>query len=160
MKQAVDEMRASGYKGVIAIPCIEFANMCGVFDGEDYEGSSWLQSRPYDPLHQLIAEAHIYGNNECDAAACFNSSLLPITKSVPLIFGETGETYQGTSCAVQFIPSVMDWADAHGVGYEAWTWDTWGNCGVLIANWSGAPYSPWARWVRAHYALDATRWGE
>lgn len=45
----------------------------------------------------------------------------------------------------------MGWADAHGVGYEAWTWDTWGGCGVLISDYNGTPASTWARWVNSHY---------
>jgi hypothetical protein len=159
MQQAVDVMRGEGYRGVISIPCIDYAQMCGVVDGTDFEGSSWLASRPNDPLHQLVAEAHVYGETLCDTLSCFDSSMLPITKVVPLIFGEVGETYNGSSCAAQYVPAALEWADAHGVGYEAWTWDTWGNCEVLIANWSGTPYSSWATWVRTHYVGDTQRWG-
>ena len=31
----------------------------------------------------------------------------------------------------------MAWANTNGVSYIAWTWDTWGNCGVLISNYDG-----------------------
>ncbi|HXO17520.1 MAG TPA: hypothetical protein VN909_05070, partial [Candidatus Dormibacteraeota bacterium] len=104
-----------------------------------------------DPKHQLIAEAHVYGKNLCDTAACFDSSMRPIAKVVPMIFGETGETYDGSDCYPNYIPTFMNWADAHGVGYEAWTLDTWGGCGVLISDYNGTPANAWATWVQQHY---------
>jgi len=154
MQQAVDLMRSAGYNGVISIPCIDYANACGKIDGSDYGGSTWLKSRPSDPDNQLIAEAHVYGLNLCDTVACFNSSMRPIAKVVPMIFGETGETYNGSGCTPQYISTFMNWADGHGIGYEAWTWDTWGGCGVLIKNYNGAPGPPWAAWVKRHYRSD------
>jgi endoglucanase len=77
--------------------------------------------------------------------------MVPLTKRFPLIFGETGETYNASSCADAYISRFLDWADANGVGYEAWTWDTWGGCGVLVKNYDGAPSSAWATWVKKHY---------
>lgn len=151
MRQAVDLMRAAGYHGVISIPCIDYANACGKIDGSDYNGSTWLKSHPKDPDGQTVAEAHVYGKNLCDTTSCFDSSMRPITKVVPMIFGETGETYDGSDCGSSYISTFMRWADAHGVGYEAWTWDTWGGCGVLITSYSGTPSSAWARWVKQHY---------
>ncbi|MBV8118152.1 MAG: cellulase family glycosylhydrolase [Candidatus Eremiobacteraeota bacterium] len=151
MQQAVTLMRGAGYNGVISIPCIDYANACGKINGSNYDGSTWLKSRPSDPNNQLIAEAHVYGKNTCDTPACFDSSMRPITKVVPLIFGETGETYDGSDCGSSYISTFMNWADAHGVGYEAWTWDTWGGCGVLIKDYNGTPASTWAKWVEHHY---------
>ena len=151
MREAVKRMRTAGYTGVISLPCIDYANACGKIDGAKYNGSTWLEARPNDPMHQLVAEAHVYGKNLCDTVACFNSSMRPITKKVPLIFGETGETYDGSDCEPNYIPTFMNWADAHGVGYEAWTWDTWGNCGVLISKYDGTPGNDWATWVQQHY---------
>lgn len=151
MKQAIGRMRGAGYEGVIALPCIDYANMCGKFHGAEYGGSTWLKSRPKDPAGQTIAEAHVYGKNLCDTLACFNEGMRPVSRSVPLIFGETGETYDGSQCDAHYISRFMTWADANGVGYEAWTWDAWGGCGVLIADYGGTPSSPWARWVKRHY---------
>jgi hypothetical protein len=151
MQQAVNLMRKAGYAGVISIPCIDYANACGKIGGSKYGGSTWLEQRPRDPLHQLAAEAHVYGKNLCDTTACFNSSMRPVTRKVPMIWGETGETYDGSDCDPNYIPAFMKWADAHGVGYEAWTWDAWGGCGVLISDYNGAPANAWAAWVQRHY---------
>jgi|SRR5579872_899435 len=156
MQQAVDVMRKAGFHGVISIPCIDYANACGEMpDGTYYDGSSWLRSRPHDPDHQLVAEAHVYGKNLCDTVACLDSSMAPVAKVAPLIFGETGETYDASDCGSAYISTFMNWADRHGVGYEAWTWNTWGNCGVLIKSYDGAPYSGFGSWVRTHYAARA-----
>ena len=45
----------------------------------------------------------------------------------------------------------VNWADAHGVGYEAWQWDTWGNCLDLIADFTGTPNGAYGNWIRSHY---------
>jgi endoglucanase len=142
MQQAVTVMRRAGYRGVIAIPGIDYAN----------DLSGWLSHMPKDPLHQLMAEAHVYGKNTCSAAPCFNATLARIAAHVPLILGETGETYDGSDCGSSTISKILTWADAHGVSYEAWTWDTWGNCSALIADYTGKPFSAYGAWVRAHYA--------
>ncbi|HKU80605.1 MAG TPA: cellulase family glycosylhydrolase [Candidatus Tumulicola sp.] len=151
MKQAIARMRGAGYEGVVALPCIDYANMCGKFHGSDYGGSTWLKSRPNDPAGQTIAEAHVYGKNLCDTVTCFNEGMRPVSRAVPMVFGETGETYDGSQCDSHYISRFMTWADANGVGYEAWTWDAWGGCGVLIADYDGTPSSAWARWVKRHY---------
>jgi endoglucanase len=145
MQEAVTIMRKNGYRGVIAIPGIAYAN----------DLSHWLSHRPKDPLHQLVAEAHIYGKNTCDTPACFDETLAPVAKRVPLIFGETGETYDASSCASDHISSFFDWADAHKVGYLAWAWNAWRNCSALIRDYGGQPYGDYGAWVQARYA--ATR---
>ena len=143
MQQAVDVMRAAGYRGVISIPGVNYAN----------DLSDWLSHQPRDPRRQLIAEAHVYGKNGCSDVDCFNRTLAPVARRVPLILGETGETYDASSCGSDTISRVMRWADAHQVGYSAWTWDTWGNCSALIADYSGKPYSAYGAWVKSHYLL-------
>jgi endoglucanase len=97
-----------------------------------------------------MAEAHIYGKNVCSTTACFDSQLAPVAASVPMIFGETGESYDDSSCGGTNVTTFMNWADAHGVGYEPWTWNTWGTCGSLISSWSGTPANTYGTAVRTH----------
>ena len=118
MQQAVNVMRQAGYREVIAIPGIDYAN----------DLSQWLSHEPRDPLAQLIAEAHVYGKNTCDTTSCFDAHMAPVAAKAPLIFGETGESYDDSDCGSSYISTFLTWADAHDVGYEAWTWDTWGSC--------------------------------
>jgi len=146
MQQAVTLMRQAGYGGPIVIPCIDYANQCA-----NYGGSSWLASHPTDPDNQLLAEAHIYGKNSCDTTTCFNSDLAPLAQQFPLVFGETGETYDASDCGSSYISTFLNWADSHGVGYETWTWTAWGNCSALISDFGGTPANAYAQWVHDHY---------
>jgi endoglucanase len=141
MQQAVTVMRGAGYKGVISIPGVQYAN----------DLSHWLSHMPKDPLHQLIAEAHVYGKQICASTACLDKTYAPVAAKVPLIFGETGESYDDSDCGSSTIASLLGWADAHGVGYEAWAWDTWGTCGSLISSYSGTPHGAYGSYVRQHY---------
>ena len=98
-----------------------------------------------------MAEAHVYGGNGCAWTTCFDSELRPVAASVPLQFGETGETYDDSSCGSTNIATFMNWADAHNVGYQAWSWDTWGTCGSLISDYNGTPANAYGTWVKSHY---------
>jgi hypothetical protein len=143
MQEAVTIMRRAGYRGIISIPGIAYAN----------DLSKWLTHMPKDPRRQLIAEAHVYGKNTCSSVACFDATLAPVARRVPLVFGETGETYDASSCGSSNISTFLRWADAHRVGYLTWTWNAWGNCSALIGDFSSAqPFSPYAAWVKSHYA--------
>lgn len=130
MQQAVTVMRAAGYHGIISIPGINYAN----------DLTQWLSHRPADPDNALIAEAHIYGNNTCGAqnnGACLTNTVAPVAQVVPVVFSETGETYDASECTSANMQIILPWADAHGIGYAAWTWDTWGNCSALISDFTG-----------------------
>lgn len=147
MQQAVTVMRQAGYNGIIAIPGIDYANNL----------SEWLSHMPRDPRHQLIAEAHVYGGQTCSTDPCFQASYAPVARRVPLVFGETGEDYTNKDCGTGAISTIVDWADAHGVGYESWAWDDWGNCGILIRNYAGQPFSAYGAWIRSHYVARRAR---
>lgn len=146
MQQAVDTIRAAGYRGVISIPGIDYAN----------DLTQWLSHQPRDPLHQLIAEAHVYGKNVCSSTGCLNRTMAPVARRVPLIFGEVGETYDDSSCGSANISRFLPWATAHAAGYAAWTWDTWGNCESLISDYAGKPANAYGAFVRSYYTGLAT----
>ena len=135
-------VRSTGATNVVTASGIDYANNL----------SAWLANKPSDPLNQLMAEAHVYGKNACASTSCFDSNYAPVANSVPLVFGETGETYDASSCGSSNVSTFMSWADAHNVGYEAWVWDTWGNCSSLISDYNGTPANAYATWVKNHYA--------
>ena len=141
MQQAVTVMRRAGYDGIIAVPGIGYAN----------DLSQWLSHMPRDPRHNLIAEAHVYGGQVCDDVKCFRATYAPVARHVPLIFGEVGESFNSKDCGTSHIATIVNWADAHDVGVEAWAWDTWRNCGILIRNYAGTPFSAYGAWIRARY---------
>jgi hypothetical protein len=141
MQQAVNVMRAAGYNGPISIPCITYANDC----------TQWLSHRPSDPQNALLAEAHVYGGNACMTPSCFNSQMLPVAQSVPMIWGEVGEMYDASDCGSSIVSTNIPWAFANTVGVEAWTWTTWANCSALIADYTGTPFSAIGQWIKNYY---------
>lgn len=47
---------------------------------------------------------------------------------------------------------LVDWADARGIGYLAWTWDAWPQCNgpTLITDYDGTP-TAYGAGIRSHY---------
>jgi hypothetical protein len=141
MQGALDAVRSTGARNVVLVSGIDWANNL----------SQWLTYRPSDPLGQLAAEAHVYGNNACGSNACLDAQVAPVAQVVPVVFGETGPSYDDSDCGSTNISRLMTWADAHNIGYEAWTWNTWGTCNSLISNYDGTPRGAYGTWVRNHY---------
>lgn len=144
----INTIRATGATNVIADQCVQWSNDC----------SQWLSNEPNDPDGQLIAEAHVYGKNACDTTACLDQTMAPVAQKVPLIFGELGETYDGSDCngSSSYTSTFMKWADAHNVSYQAWTWDTWGNCHLaLISSYSGTPDGAYGSYVKQHLLAES-----
>jgi len=140
----VDAIRQGGANQPITLSGLDWANTM----------TSWLYYKPNDPAEQLIAEAHVYGGNTCQSTSCFDSQMKPVAQVVPMIWGEVGEDYMGIDCTSNNIANFLAWADANGVSYQPWTWDTWGNCLSLISDYSGTVNggSAYASYVQSHLA--------
>jgi endoglucanase len=145
MQQIVDTIRSAGATQPIAVPGIDFAN----------DLSAWVAYRPHDPRDELVAEFHLYGNNRCATPACWDREEVPVLRRVPLLTGELGESYDDSRCGASFLSEYLAWADAHGVGYQAWTWNTWGTCSSLIRGFDGTPAGVYGQTYRAHLAALA-----
>jgi hypothetical protein len=142
MQGALNAVRSTGATNPVTASGIDYANNL----------TQWLANKPSDPLNQLIAENHVYGGNTCYTPSCLTTQDGPVLAQVPIIFGEYGETYDASSCGSSNTAAMIGWADSHGVGYEAWTWDTWGNCSSLISDFNGTPANAYGTWVKNHYA--------
>jgi hypothetical protein len=127
--------------------------------GLDYSNdlAEWLAHRPPDT--QLVASFHNYPAQLCSAAACWDSAIASVARSVPVITGEFGEQ----DCSDTFDKAYMTWADAHGVGYLMWAW--WDPdpgidaCHELaLLNADGSPRFPNGTALKSHLAtLPATQ---
>ena len=129
MQTLVKTVRASGFHGPIMLGGIAWSN----------DLTQWLRWRPADPDRQLIASFHLYDFTGCANEDCWNGTIAPVAKVVPVVTGEVGEK----DCAHGFIDSYMAWADAHGISYLGWTWNVW-DCRAgpaLISAWDGTPTS-------------------
>ncbi len=110
--------------------------------------SKWLEYAPVDPAGQLVAGAHIYNFSSCNTVACWDATIAPVAAKVPVVTGELGTT----ECSAAFVDSYMDWADARGVSYIPWTWNTW-DCKSgpsLITAYDGTP-TPYGSAVKQRF---------
>jgi endoglucanase len=64
--------------------------------------------------------------------------------------GEVGSSYDATDCGPGRLGQILQWADAHGVGYAAWTWDAWQTCSALIRDYTGQPAGAIGEWLRSY----------
>ncbi len=140
MQTLVNAVRATGATNVILTGGLTWTN----------DLSQWLQYKPKDRTGNLMASWHSYNFNGCVTPACWDSTIGAVAAKVPVVAGEIGQN----SCAHDYIDQVMAWADAHGVGYLAWTWNPWGVCdtygNVLITDWNGTPTATFGEGYKAH----------
>ena len=128
MQSLVDAVRGAGATQPVMLGGLRWAN--------DLTG--WLAHRPHDTAGQEVASFHLYNFNACVNAGCWDSQIGPVAAAVPLVTGELGEN----DCGHGFIDGYMPWADAHGVSYLGWAWNTDFNCNSgpgLISNYNGTP---------------------
>jgi hypothetical protein len=126
MQSLVTAVRLTGAAQPIMVGGLAWAN----------DLSGWYANKPADPANALVASFHNYNFNVCDPT-CWNNTVAPLAAQVPVVTGELGEN----DCAHTYIDQYMPWADAHGISYLGWTWDTWdcANGPALISNYDGTP---------------------
>jgi hypothetical protein len=126
MQSLVNAVRATGATQPIMVGGLAWSN----------DLSGWSANKPTDPANALVASFHNYNFNLCDPT-CWTSTVAPLAAQVPVVTGELGEN----DCLHGYIDQYMSWADAHGISYLGWTWDTWdcSNGPALISNYDGTP---------------------
>jgi endoglucanase len=154
MQQLLNAVREAGAVQPVMVGGLNYSgDPCGIYDDAGNSGScAWNSYEPNDPLHQLIVSFHTYNWSACNTLACWNSNLVPLAESIPIVTGEFGET----DCATGFIGEFMDWANEHNISYLAWSWEppptaNKGSCIAstggddtgtnleLLSNWQGDP---------------------
>ena len=97
-------------------------------------------------LHSSIRQTAFSGT-------CYDNEYAPVLSQMPFMFGEFGESVDGSDCTVTAVNTLMSWADQHGAGYSAWDWDTWGGCLQLITDYTtGNPDGNWGTAYKNHLA--------
>jgi hypothetical protein len=127
MQPLVDAVRATGAKNPIMVGGLDWAN----------DLSGWLAHEPKDPEGAIVAAWHSYPGEGCSSTTCWDANVAPVAAQVPLVTGEVGDH---VCTATSYVPALLPWADAAGLSYLGWTWNTWGDCdNVLIADYAGTP---------------------
>jgi hypothetical protein len=138
MQSLVNAVRGTGATNVIMLGGLAWSN----------DLSQWLTYKPTDSANNLVAAWHTYNFNACSNTSCWDTQVAPVAAQVPVVAGEIGQN----SCAHDYIDQVMSWADTHGIGYLAWTWNPWGCSGgnVLIQAYDGTPTVTYGQGYKAH----------
>ncbi len=151
MQSLLTAVRSTGATNVIMLGGLRFAN----------DLSGWMQYKPTDPLNQLSASFHMYGqsdtkNEGCDTN-CWNSTIAQIAQQFPVITGEIGDKDCPitTSTPNPYITQYMTWADQHNISYLAWWWQaqspyTCRDPLSLITDWSGKT-SSYGQIIQNHF---------
>jgi endoglucanase len=138
MQDLVDAIRATGATNLLMISGLEWTN----------DMREWLAYKPTDPLNNIAASWHAYSFNACASETCWDSQIAPLAQQVPVVVGEFGQD----NCAFDYMQRLVNWADAHDLGYLAWTWNPWGcsTGAVLIKDWAGTPEPGVGEGYKAH----------
>ncbi|WP_370745737.1 glycoside hydrolase family 5 protein [Streptomyces sp. LUP30] len=125
MQELVNAVRSTGATNYIMAGGLSYSN----------DLSQWLTYAPSDSAGKVAASWHSYNFNYCNTQSCWDSQIAPVAARYPLVVGEIGEN----DCAHGYIDTLMNWLDARGLSYLAWTWNTW-DCRsgpALISNYNG-----------------------
>ena len=157
MNELIAAVRSTGARNVVLAGGIHWAEAM----------TRWLEYRPTDPLGQLAASFHAYSfNTYCADVACYDRDLAPLLKAVPLFTGEIGPTLTlgadgiDANCprsavrAGGFADATLDWLDAHGASWTAWSWNPWPDCWALVRDFAGNPTPVWGRQIQRRLAAN------
>jgi hypothetical protein len=145
--------RSAGMQSLVTAVRSTGATQPIMLGGLDYASndSYWLDYRPHDPDHSLVASFHTYPNTYCNRASCWRATIAPLSRVVPLVTGEMGEY----DCETHYSNRYMAYADANGISYLGWAWDAISPGGwrcsspSLIEDYDGVP-SPEGVALRQH----------
>ena len=156
MQQMLDAVRATGATNVVLSSSLSYASAI----------YNWLKYKPTDPANQLGAVWHAYSiaeyPNQVDcvgkpacAATIMASAQAIKAAGYPVVITEYGDTIGGNSAP--FASVLLPFADANGIGYLGWTWDTWQGqtANDLITDATGHPSQGYGTYVKAHYLCRA-----
>lgn len=140
--QLITDVRAAGATNVIMVAGIDFAA----------NPTGFKTTMPHDPLGQLAISVHVYNFNAAKSSGTWSKWVrMGLLAKVPFVTGELGER----DCTAKFIDTYMSWADAHGVSYLAWAFNS-GPCnGPYLIDSNGNP-TAYGAGYKAHLARLAS----
>jgi hypothetical protein len=138
MRRLLRAVRSTGARQPVLV--------AGLSYGGDLRG--WLTYRPDDPRRALVAALTTFSFSPCDAAC--QSVLTDIARRVPVVTTKLGQP----DCSHDYIDGYMRYADAVGISYLGWTWNSGGGwrCKdgmALIKDYTGTP-TPFGIGLRDH----------
>jgi len=149
MQRLVSAIRSTGATQPIMLGGLQWSS----------DETSLLSYLPHDPAHQLVVSFHTYNFSGCSTASCWNTTIRPLARVMPVVTGEFGED----DCSTPYSNAFMAFADKVGISYLAWTWDaiapgSWTCAGgpSLITDYNGTPSGEGVA-LHSHLASLASR---
>ena len=163
MQELLDTVRATGATNVVLTSTLAWSQQ---MDG-------WLMYKPTDSAGQLGAVWHPYpSQSDPTQVSCGPDSIIGVglpqcsalemdaVKAIlaagyPVVATEFGDAIGGSTAPWASV--LLPFADANGVSYLGWTWDTWKGYGanVLITDAAGDPTQGFGTYVKQHYLCRA-----
>lgn len=144
MQSLVNAVRSSGARQPIMVGGLQWSS----------DETLLAKYLPRDPAHQLVVSFHTYNFSGCSDLSCWNATIRPLARVLPVVTGEFGED----DCSTSYSNAFMRFADSVGASYLGWTWDAispggWSCKGgpSLITSYAGAPSGEGAA-LHAHLA--------
>jgi endoglucanase len=132
MQSLVNAIRATGATNVILSAGLSYAQYM----------QGWATYAPVDPLKQIAASWHPYASQTDNTKPGFATSFADVqailAAGYPVVATETGD-YDDAARAT-WLPVLLPWLTANGIGACCWTWDAWGQAQFnLILDAAGTP---------------------
>ncbi len=144
MQELVNAVRGTGATNPLLLGGLSYA--------QDF--SQYLSRLPNDALHKLVVSFHAYPGNACgmEVNPCLQTTIATLMQTMPLVVGEFGRD----DCTTTGIDSFLNFMDARGGSYMAWTWTVTGvACGSLrwdvISDYASGTPTVTGAGIRAHY---------
>jgi len=140
-QQMINVVRGTGATNVVLIGSMQYTQ----------DLSSWLTSRPTDPLGQMAATWHAYPTygTTWGTLAYSQPNYSPqiftevqniLAAGIPVIATETGDQDSPGTAGSPLVATVTSFADKNGVSVVGWAWDVWSEANnVLITDANGTP---------------------
>ncbi|WP_460520023.1 glycoside hydrolase family 5 protein [Flindersiella endophytica] len=149
MGELVAAIRSTGARNVILLAGIHWAENL----------SRWRTSGTARRWGQVAADVHLYSVNECSDTGCYDSTIAPVARRVPVLVGEIGPDLlvddldrpcrRSDVGDTGFDRTTFDWIDGHRLSWTAWAYNPWPDCWAIARSWGGEPTRPWGEVVRA-----------
>jgi hypothetical protein len=138
MNQLVKAVRSTGARQPIILSGRDYAN----------DVKMWKKYAPKD--RQLIVGFHNYTEQLCKTTQCWNKTVLPLSRRVPVLATEFGQN----DCRANHIKKFVRWADRYLIGYLAWAWWELPGLGcrnfALINKLNGQPTAGYGAFYKSH----------
>lgn len=127
MQALVSAIRQAGSRHLILLGGVQYSNSL----------SRLLTYLPVDPLGNLAVAWHVYNNNPCRSAQCWDGFPRTVAATLPLVATEFGQN----DCAATMVTPLLSWLDENASGYLAWSWNAYGPCTPAGSATRGSPWS-------------------